>query len=158
MALYIDKSDKFAFEKPAGVTCRNLTGDDRCKIHNTLEEQGCSGCIDYTCDGAGQRVVQDLYGGISWQKRPETLAPMSEDFAKMRRIHDLLTLLAAARKLRLSDPIVAELDGYIQRLLPQEDWSRETFDAFDEIAIKSEVTSFLQRLREHLPPPASKLS
>ena len=71
-----DSSDQFAIDKPAGVPCPNLTGQGRCKIHASLAEHGFPGCANYDCLGAGQHVVQGVFGGRSWLAEPALKEPM----------------------------------------------------------------------------------
>lgn len=102
VALHIEKSTKFAIDKPAGIQCPNLSLVGRCNIHNRLKKEGFGGCVAYDCLGAGQRVVQDLFDGKSWQEAPTLLQKMSDDFAKMRKIHELLGVLSTAENLKLA--------------------------------------------------------
>lgn len=81
VALAFDRSEDFAFDKPAGVPCPNLDGNV-CKIHDHLEEAGCRGCAHYECFGAGQRVT--------------AMAPDHRDldaFRRMRDVHELCVIL-----------------------------------------------------------------
>jgi hypothetical protein len=95
MALAMDQGDKFAFDKPAGRACPNLTRH-RCTIHDRLSDEGFDGCVAYDCAGAGQRVTQELFEGASWRDDPRLLRPMIDAFADMRRLHDLLQIVAVA--------------------------------------------------------------
>ena len=54
VALAFDRSDRFAYDKPACEPCRNLGGDDRCRIYDRREREGFSGCIRFDCQGARQ--------------------------------------------------------------------------------------------------------
>ena len=61
-------SSDFAIDKPSGVACPNLAADDfGCSIHGELRERGFPGCTVYDCFGAGQRVVQQHFGGREWR-------------------------------------------------------------------------------------------
>ncbi|WOI53352.1 hypothetical protein [Parvularcula sp. LCG005] len=101
VALAIDKGQKFSFDKAAGTPCQHLD-HHRCSIHDVLTSKGCSGCVDYQCDGAGQRVIQELFEGRSWQEDSALLTPMMRAFADVRAVHAQLVLLREARKLSLS--------------------------------------------------------
>lgn len=102
VALDFDKSPHFAIDKPAGVPCPNLTSGARCTIHADLAARGFGGCVRYDCLGAGQRVVQEVFAGRSWQSEPELLAPMMDAFASLRKAHTHLQLLASAEALSLT--------------------------------------------------------
>jgi hypothetical protein len=52
------RSADFAFDKPAGESCRHLAVDHRCRIHEELYDVGMRGCVAYDCFGAGQAVTQ----------------------------------------------------------------------------------------------------
>lgn len=148
MSLHVEKSDKFAIDKPAGTPCPNLKNDGQCKIHAFLKNRGFEGCVDYDCFGAGQRVVQDLYDGISWQITPKNLPNMSEDFAKMRRIYKWLGLIITARNLPLPPSLNAECDALLALFCPSQGWTRAGFDAFDEQNSKTQATAFLYQLKD----------
>jgi hypothetical protein len=99
-------SADFAIDKPAGVPCRNLTGDNRCAIHATLRESGFPGCAAYDCFGAGQRVTAELQ---SAGRTPGAFAA----FARLRAQHELLWYLADAQEAapELSDELGAAARG-----------------------------------------------
>ncbi|CAJ0557454.1 unnamed protein product, partial [Mesorhabditis spiculigera] len=50
--------------------CENLQQDFRCGIHTGLRKKGFTGCTVYDCFGAGQKVSQQTYDGISWRDAP----------------------------------------------------------------------------------------
>lgn len=152
VALHIEKSTKFAIEKPAGTACPNLADNGLCTIHNTLKDSGFSGCVAYDCLGAGQRVIQDLYNGISWQQDPRLLAQMSDDFAKMREIHTMLELLSVSQKLPLTPDQTQTRTGLIARLFPTNGWTRESFDALEILQERKGVSRFLAELKPLLAP------
>lgn len=148
VSLHIEKSAQFAINKPAGTPCPNLRSNGLCKIHTTLSEAGFDGCVAYDCHGAGQRVVQDLFDGVSWQKDASLLPQMSEDFSKMRRIYRWLELISTARALPLSTPLSAECDALLRLFCPPQSWTRASFDAHDEPRSKAQATAFLYQLRD----------
>ncbi|RIJ14924.1 hypothetical protein [Henriciella mobilis] len=147
VTLSFDKSDKFAFDKPAGVPCRHLAQDHTCTIHDHLEEAGFAGCVQYDCQGAGQRVVQDLFGGRSWRDDPSLLEPMSEAFRAMRTIHEMLALLRTASRLTLTASQHERLQALEDDLLPPEGWTPETLKEFMKGASNRDLDSFLKSLR-----------
>jgi hypothetical protein len=115
--LAFDRSDRFAFDKPAGVACPHVTRLDRCAVHASRFERGFSGCVSYDCLGAGQRVTEELFPGRSWRDGPDVAQAMEEAFRLMRRVHECLLLLWQAGQLHLSaaheqrrEALRAELD------------------------------------------------
>ena len=145
VGLAFDKGEMFAFDKPAGVPCQHLTGP-LCGIHSQLETEGLKGCVRYQCDGAGQRVVQEVFSGQSWQDTPALLPPMLEAFAQMRQVHALLLLLKSAKALPLPEPQTAELNA-LQAQLSPEGWTPETLSAFERSNLPKTVRAFLRSLK-----------
>lgn len=145
VALAFDKGEMFAFDKPAGEACKHLKGH-RCGIHAALKSKGLRGCVQYQCDGAGQRVVQEVFEGASWQNDPALRLPMLEAFAQMRQVHGLLALLKTAAALPLPARQRAELLALVERLSP-EAWTPETLAAFERSAVSRTADAFLRSLK-----------
>jgi len=145
VALAFDKGEMFAFDKPAGQACQHLTGHG-CGIHAKLTSAGLRGCVQYQCDGAGQRVVQEVFAGQSWQDDQALLRPMFAAFAQMRQVHGLLALLEIAQDLPLQDAQKAELEALKAQLTP-EVWSPETLAAFEDSEVPNRVNVFLRSLQ-----------
>ena len=99
------RSADFAIDKPAGQPCVNLLADHRCTIHDTLRDKGFAGCTVYDCFGAGQHVVQQTFGGRSWQDSPEVAAAMFPAYRRMRDLHELLWYLADALGRPETEPV-----------------------------------------------------
>ena len=135
----------FAFDKPAGVACKHLEGQG-CGIHSDLEAKGLRGCVQYQCDGAGQRVVQAVFAGHSWQDDPALLPPMLEAFVRMRLVHGLLALLETAKALPLPEARQAELEALVVQLSPKT-WAPETLAAFERSDVPKAVRGFLRSLK-----------
>ena len=148
VGLAFDKGEMFAFDKPAGVPCQHLTGP-LCSIHAQLETEGLKGCVRYQCDGAGQRVVQEVFAGQSWQDTPALLGPMLEAFAQMRQVHALLLLLASAKALPLPEAQQAELDCLMVQL-SSENWTPESLSSFERSDLPKSVRAFLRSLKSFL--------
>ena len=104
-------SSDFAIDKPSMTPCPNLADDFGCSIHAELRERGFPGCTVYECFGAGQRVVQDLYGARDWRTSPEVRESMFADFAVVERLHELLWYLADALARPEVAPLRSELEG-----------------------------------------------
>lgn len=107
-------SSGFGIDKPGGTPCPNLAGDDRCRIHATLREDGWSGCSTFDCFGAGQQVSQVTYRGVSWREHDD-LGEMAAVLSVMRQLHEMLTHLGEAGR-RSAGPEVLELEAHIVAL------------------------------------------
>ena len=149
VALAFDKGNMFAFDKPAGVACPHLSGH-LCGIHAKLESSGLKGCVQYQCDGAGQRVVQDVFHGQSWQEQPTLLPAMLDAFSQMRQVHSLLALLNTARELPLPPQVQSSLESHINSL-SQAEWTAESLTAFERSDLPKTVSAFLRGLKEFVP-------
>ncbi len=150
VSLAFDKSDLFAIDKANGQVCPNLGDKGRCAIHKNLPQQGFLGCVHYTCNGAGQRVVQQVFGGQSWQDDKALLAPMMGAFQIMSRIHELLLLLKAAEKLDLPDEEKQQLISFQSRLNPDQSWTAHGLREFQIEAIEQQVGRYLKSLSQFI--------
>ena len=117
LALAFDAGPDFAFDKDAGVPCPHLRLH-RCRIHDRLRMEGFAGCTRYSCGGAGQRVTQELFAGLSWRDDPALTIPMMEAFRGMRAIQDRLAVLVAAKGLPLDPDDARNIDTMIGWLKP----------------------------------------
>ncbi|MFI0235249.1 pentapeptide repeat-containing protein [Streptomyces sp. NPDC016845] len=100
VALPFAKSQDFAQDKSAGSPCHNLQDDFRCGIHTRLRDEGYRGCTVFDCFGAGQKVSQVTFEGVSWRERPESARAMYETLPVMRQLHELLWYLSEVLELR----------------------------------------------------------
>lgn len=111
VALPFAASADFAVDKAAGTACGNLGDDFRCGIHTRLRSEGFGGCTVYDCFGAGQRVSQVTFGGVSWRTGgPEHARRMFDVFPVVRQLHELLRYLTEALTLPAARPVHADLD------------------------------------------------
>ncbi|PCJ68052.1 MAG: hypothetical protein COA62_16595 [Rhodobiaceae bacterium] len=150
VGLAFDQSDFFAYDKPAGVACRNLGSNGRCGIHPQLEERGFAGCVWFDCLGAGQRVTQELFEGRSWRDHPELGRSMFDAFRAMRLVHEFLSLLQTAGQLPLTSQQAEKRDALLRVLDPPQGWSTQTLIAFEQSDTPTAVREFLTTLRGHL--------
>ena len=148
VALAFDKSDMFAFDKPAGRPCRNLTPACKCSIHDQLEPDGFAGCVRYDCGGAGQRVTQTIFKGASWQSDPALLGPMMEAFRTMRSVHENIILLRAAKSLPLDKNQRSALAAFEQDMHPHAGWDVTNLSGFEQSDITKRIQKFLRGLRD----------
>lgn len=110
VALPFAASADFAFDKAAGQPCPNLQTDFRCGIHNSLRQNGFTGCTVYDCFGAGQHVAQGTFGGRDWLQAPDTAELMFAVFAVMRGLHELLWYLGEAAGLGAARNLLGQID------------------------------------------------
>jgi len=89
-------ADGFGTDKPGGTPCTNLLVDNRCGIHERLDESGWAGCTAYDCQGAGQQVTTVTYAGRDWRSGEVNLAEMAAVFSVMRVLHGMLAELGSA--------------------------------------------------------------
>jgi hypothetical protein len=67
-----------------------LAADYRCGIHARLRPAGFRGCVTFDCLGAGQRVSQHTFAGVSWRDDPASAGQMFAAFDVMRQLHEML--------------------------------------------------------------------
>jgi hypothetical protein len=150
LALAFDRGESFAIDKPAGVPCPNLSPVGHgCSIHDRLHREGFSGCVRYSCTGAGQRVVQELFAGRSWRDDPALVAPMMQAFRGMRAMQERLVILTAAKNLKLSEVDAARCEALMSQLMPGEIDRQEVAD-FPGSALQSEIDTFVSGLRSYV--------
>ena len=147
VSLPFDRSEAFAFDKPADVPCRHLNRSHRCGIFAELELLGCSGCARYDCYGAGQRVTEELFPNRSWRENPELARSMFEAFRRLRRLHELLALLDAAARFTPESAQERERQRLLDALDSLAGWTSEGLAACDVGAAEREVMKFLRSLR-----------
>jgi hypothetical protein len=91
VATSFEASEDFAIDKPAGVACKHLQGDARCRIHADLVRRGFPGCTVYDCYGAGPRATR-AFGGVAGSERQRNAV-----FFVLRELHELLWLTEAEK-------------------------------------------------------------
>ena len=148
VAMAFDKGDMFGCDKVAGEVCKHLDEGHGCKIHAELDDEGFSGCVTYDCLGAGQRVVQEMFGGRSWREDPETGADMFEAFRIMRLVHGWLELLEAASELPLSAVQEAGLEALYARVVLPEDYDLDTLQALERSGVAVDIATYLRSLAD----------
>ncbi|MDT8719417.1 pentapeptide repeat-containing protein [Clostridium sp. 19966] len=95
VALYFSSSEGFPQNKEAGNPCKNLKENFTCAVHKTLIAKGLKGCTAYDCFGAGQKLSQLTFKGISWRDLPDA-ALMFDSFLVMRQLQEMLWYLTEA--------------------------------------------------------------
>lgn len=153
VALPFDRSESFAFDKPADVACRYLTASCSCSIHGQLRARGQAGCAAYDCYGAGQRITQQLFSGVSCHD-VETRAELLEAFRRLKRVHELCLLLHEAGRLGLSARRALEREQLLAELEPAHGLSRHGLATLELPELEANVHAWLRGLARELSPPA----
>lgn len=109
VGLAFTASQDFAVDKSAGTPCANLGGDDRCTIHTALRGRGFQGCTVYDCFGAGQKLSQQTFGGVSWREAPDSASQMFAALPVMRQLHEMLWYLSEAEMLAAASALRTEI-------------------------------------------------
>lgn len=148
LALAFDKGKDFAFDKNPGEPCRNLSGH-RCTIHDKLSQKGFPGCVAYDCLGAGNRVVQEVFDGQSWQKEPRLIRLMMEAFSGMREVHKRIDLLRAAEALPLAPRDDQTRRDFLDRL-EKHRWNGAELNEF-EVGLALEIDLFFHGIGKDVP-------
>ncbi|KFE33816.1 hypothetical protein [Thioclava atlantica] len=143
VVLAFDKGKDFAFDKNPGEPCRNLSGHS-CTIHDKLTQEGLPGCVAYDCLGAGNRVVQEVFAGQSWQKEPLLMPVMMEAFSAMREVHKRIDLLRAAEFLPL-EPRDDQKRRDLLEHLEEHRWSGPELNEF-EFGLALEIDLFFHEI------------
>lgn len=142
------KSADFAIDKRAGQPCPNLMSNFGCGIHETLREQGFSGCTTYDCFGAGQHVAQTTFAGRSWRDDPESASAMFAVFEVMRQLHELLWYLNEARAIAAAANLRDWIDSAFVQTEDLTNASTETLMNLDVDAHRDSVNALLLQASE----------
>ncbi len=86
----------FAFNKAAHSACRYVTLENRCASHTELASRGFPGCVAFDCYGAGQRVTQELFNGMTWRTSGETQVQIFSAYTCCLALHRLMAMLMLA--------------------------------------------------------------
>ncbi|MFD2615023.1 pentapeptide repeat-containing protein [Paenibacillus gansuensis] len=148
VALPFGASADFAVDKEAGKPCTNLGADFRCGVHGRLRDIGYRGCTVFDCFGAGQKISQVTFQGVSWTASPDTAKAMFESLPVMRQLHELLWYLLEALSLRQAQPIHEELHAAYEETERLTELKVEDLLALDIAAHRAEVNVLLLRTSE----------
>jgi hypothetical protein len=135
-----DASEDFAFTKPAGVTCRYLSRDDRCTVHDELAARGLGGCAAYDCHGAGPHATR-LFAGMALTRRER-----HDVFLTLREVHELAWVLGGALRLCDAGPLRDELSAALADLEVSE--SPAQILGLDLAARRAAARALLRRVRQ----------
>jgi uncharacterized protein YjbI with pentapeptide repeats len=109
VALPYAQSVDFAKDKDGGTPCIHLKSDYRCKIHQNLRTSGFKGCTVYECYGAGQKVSQRTFHGVSWGDSPNIADEMFRVFPIMQQLHEMLYYIQEALNIQEARPLHDDL-------------------------------------------------
>lgn len=157
VALPYSASADFVVDKDAGQPCQNLQPDFRCGVHNNLRQLGFRGCTVYDCFGAGQKVSQITFGGVSWRESPESAKPMFEVFPIMKQLHELLWYLSEALTLQPAAEIHSELRLALDETTRLTHLSPDDLMQLDVAAHRADVNVHLLRTSELVRDEARRL-
>ncbi|MEU5751175.1 pentapeptide repeat-containing protein [Streptomyces sp. NPDC047853] len=148
VALRFSRSSDFPVNKSAGTPCGNLQEDFRCGIHERLRDKGYSGCTVFDCFGAGQKVSQITFKGVSWREQPDSARTMYEVFPVVRRLQELLKYTAQALDLPSARPVHRDLRRAYEQIDALTRDTPQTLLAVDVDALRGEVNPLLLRASE----------
>lgn len=148
VALPFAASADFAIEKGVGKPCPNLQSDYRCSIHKNLRQQGFKGCTAFDCFGAGQKVSQVTFGGVSWHEGPETAKKMFDVFPIMLQLHEMLWYLNEALTMKATLPIQEALCSALDQTERLTQLSPNVLMDLDIPSHRSEVNTLLLKTSE----------
>jgi uncharacterized protein YjbI with pentapeptide repeats len=148
VALRFSRSSDFPVNKSAGTPCGNLQEDFRCGIHERLRDTGYSGCTVFDCFGAGQKVSQITFKGVSWREEPDSARTMYEVFPVVRRLQELLKYTAQALDLPSARPVHRDLRRAYEQIDALTRDTAQTLLAVDVDALRGEVNPLLLRASE----------
>jgi len=150
VALGFEKSEWFAFDKPAQEPCPQLEPQGTCAIHDDLVAEGLSGCAHYDCYGAGQAACRS-FEGRSFRDGPEAAARIFDAFARLREIHELRYLLHEAGRLALEARHEAERRALLAELEPAASFTPAALSSFDLNGVGARTKALLRRLSVYFP-------
>ena len=139
VALDFTASTDFPVDKEKGIACKNLQDDFRCSIHRNLKLSGYSGCTLFDCLGAGQKVSQQTFGGVSWKDDPKSASKMFQALPVMQQLQEMLLYLTQA--------IEHCGDRQLQETLQN---SRREIDELTKVSAERLLAADLPKLRQNI--------
>lgn len=100
VGLHFSASEGFPIDKGIGEPCPNLQTDFTCSVHQGRLELGYKGCLAFDCFGAGQKVSQISFVGLSWREDPKLSNQMMAVFLKVRQLQEIIWYLTEALSLQ----------------------------------------------------------
>lgn len=143
VALPYAKSADFALNKESGTPCPNLKADFYCSIHQNLRQKGFKGCAVYECFGAGQKVSQLTYKGVSWRQNPDSKKEMFDVFPIVQQLHEMLCYLEEALEWKETQPIHQDLQAAVEKIEALTQLSPQSILALDVPVHRAMVNQLL---------------
>lgn len=143
VGLAFSASQDFALDKAAGEPCRHLAADDKCSIHTALRGRGMKGCTVYDCFGAGQRISQETFAGVSWRDDPGSGRAMFAVLPVVRQLHEMLWYLREAEDLPEAAPLRVEVGWSLEETARLASQDADTLLALDVGAHRQGVGELL---------------
>lgn len=157
VALSFERSSDFAYTKAAGDPCVNLQEDYKCGVHARLRPLGFKGCTVFDCFGAGQKVSQDTFDGVSWRVDPGSRASMFDVFPVVRQLHEVLWFVNEARIVTLDlEPLATELAEAAARIESLTDAPAAKIVNIDVDELRGQVRHLLLAASDHVRAGASR--
>jgi hypothetical protein len=104
----------------------------------------------YDCWGAGQRITQELFAGVSWQREPAMRSALFEAFRRLKRVHELRLLLHEAERLPLPPERIRERARFLALLEPPSGLSRQSLAALALPELETAIHAWLRGLSREL--------
>ncbi|MGL5352056.1 MAG: pentapeptide repeat-containing protein [Clostridium sp.] len=156
VALYFSASEGFPINKDAGKPCINLKDDFSCSIHKDLRKKGLKGCTAYDCFGAGQKVAQVTYKGVSWKEQPNKSAEMFDVFLIVRRLHEMLWYLTEAFNSKATISIKDKIGNMISETERLTMLDSDSLKSLDIESHRDKVNALLSKTSDLVRSMASK--
>ncbi len=96
VALYCNKIDGFPENKSAGIPCKYLETDFKCKIYTQLDSKHLKGCVAYDCFGAGQKATKLVKPLGNWKTNQNIKKDFFNVFEKLRLLNQMMWYLLEA--------------------------------------------------------------
>jgi len=142
-----DEDEDFALLKEVDTPCPNLSKSCfDCTIHAKLAKNGFSGCVAYSCAGAGQRVTQELFSGETWRNDPDLLTHMTYALRVLRPIHEALLLLKQAQDLPIPKEYKEQGQALMDAMCPNNPTSVHDFEDPEVQDVLASVPNYFQSL------------
>jgi len=148
VALPFGQSSDFPFNKEGGAPCSNLQEAYTCKVHSELRGKGFKGCTTYECFGAGQKVSQFTFEGISWREHQQLAEEMFAVFPIMQQLHEMLYYLYEALDLEITSSFHEEIRSKIEGLEIHIDQTPSDILSIDIPKIRTDINQLLMRTSE----------
>lgn len=134
------------------MACPHLGGDFGCTIHADRVAKGFSGCLVFDCQGAGQRMVQEVFVNHNWEDPQPITTRVIDAFRILRDVHKLYELVDVSDALPLTESLSKQRAGLLEDLGTQpatEAWLM----GFEQSALPKRAMSYLKSLATLVPRP-----